>query len=365
MANILPLASLYIDFKQLTRKKPSAAETAMLLQNLLNKEFETMKLQKENSKRLVIDMKKEYRAFVKSRDNIVIDDQIITNINKLLLDYNKLTFEPLDEDILAFQLCNKRFENLQKEINASYGLFFRFWTLKYSIDIDIRTFVFYALFFILVCWQYHYDGLNPGIIFGTIRILSDYCNAIFTFDNLSKGQYFRAFSPWFFRIGSNLSVFVETSLPKIFPNFSTDYSYIQSTLNILFSYNTFNSYVKDKKLLNGYFSFLSYLQSKLFDYFKGNDFDFRKNYTKSPLEVLGLDSGATWTQIINAYKNLANIYHPDNKKTGDNDMMVMINAAWETLKQQRADGRRKYNKRYHHIQVSKILNQVEKSLRNI
>ena len=46
MANILPLASLYIDFKQLTRKKPSAAETAMLLQNLLNKEFETIKLQK-------------------------------------------------------------------------------------------------------------------------------------------------------------------------------------------------------------------------------------------------------------------------------------------------------------------------------
>lgn len=48
-------------------------------------------------------------------------------------------------------------------------------------------------------------------------------------------------------------------------------------------------------------------------------------------DILGITKLNSKT-LKKAYKEKSKIYHPDNKKTGDEDMFIKINSAYETLK---------------------------------
>lgn len=52
---------------------------------------------------------------------------------------------------------------------------------------------------------------------------------------------------------------------------------------------------------------------------------------KSPYDILGLKEGASYAEIKKAYRNLAKIYHPDNKETGDDARFREINEAYEEI----------------------------------
>jgi DnaJ-class molecular chaperone len=55
----------------------------------------------------------------------------------------------------------------------------------------------------------------------------------------------------------------------------------------------------------------------------------------SPLGILGLAKGSTWSQIKSSFRNMALKWHPDlNKTDGAEAMMKKINAAFTVLEQQ-------------------------------
>ncbi|MCA9460109.1 MAG: DnaJ domain-containing protein [Nanoarchaeota archaeon] len=61
----------------------------------------------------------------------------------------------------------------------------------------------------------------------------------------------------------------------------------------------------------------------------GKIIDLNKN-----LELLGLSKNFSYHDVKNAYRKLAQMYHPDNKITGNSEKFREIKEAYEFLKEQ-------------------------------